>query len=90
MPMAMGCMLRASVEGPKDLQLLASILQFLLHQFCCGWFISWSLEEEKVLVLDADCLQGIVLVRWILVKEPSWISLKARDSGIRVHLYPLL
>lgn len=26
--------------------------------------LSWSLEEEKVLVLDADCLQGMVLVRW--------------------------
>lgn len=28
---------------------------------------------RKSSVLDVDCLQGIVLVRWFLVKEPSWI-----------------
>ena len=35
-----------------------------------------ALEEEKVLVLDADCLQGMVLVRWFLVKELSWICVR--------------
>ena len=81
----------ASVEGPKDLQLFASILHFSLHQFWHGWLNCIMVaRERKSSLLDADCLQGIVLVRWVLVKEPSWISLKAWDSGIRVHLYPLL
>lgn len=31
---------------------------------------------RKSSVLDADCLQGIVLVRWFLVKEPSWICVR--------------
>jgi hypothetical protein len=78
MPMAMVCMLRASVEIPKDLRLFASILQFLLHQFWHGWLnYIMVARERKSSLLDADCLQGIVLVRWFLVKEPSWISLKA-------------
>jgi hypothetical protein len=42
-----------------------------------GWLnYHWSLEEEKVLLLDADCLQGMVLVPWVLVKEPSLICVR--------------
>ena len=50
----------------------------LSHQFCHDWLaeLPLSLEEEKVLVLDADCLQGMVLVRCFLVKEPSWICMR--------------
>lgn len=57
------------MDGSRILQLFTSIMRFLMHQFC-------PFEEEKVLALDADCLLGIVLVRWFLVKELSWISLE--------------
>jgi hypothetical protein len=43
-----------------DLELFTSVLQLMLHQFGPGWLNCRSLEEEKVLTLDADCLREVL------------------------------
>jgi hypothetical protein len=43
-----------------DLELFTSVLQLMLHQFG-RWLNCRSLEEEKVLALDADCLHEVLV-----------------------------
>jgi hypothetical protein len=51
--------------------------------------LSWSLYEEKVPSLDANCLQK-VLVWWVLVKEIELDRFEGVMVFFCIRLYPLL